>query len=145
MPVFNSLGRSTYLECTLCLTMMRLDNEKETKTSDVSRSRGFMDVSPPIGVVYYEINQGPVKSSIFLGVMQQLLEVAKMNCNFHSESSKTRSKARSIGSLPLTTMREFIKQSSLAKSAKMRTMQIISRSSSCPILAVFEHRGGSQS
>jgi len=45
-----------------------------------------MVVSPIIGVVYYEIHQCPVQASIHLAFMQQLLEVAKIKCNFHSES-----------------------------------------------------------
>jgi len=65
---------------------MRLDNEKERSSSELSKSRGSMVVSPIIGVVYYEIHQCPVQASIHLAFMQQLLEVAKIKCNFHSES-----------------------------------------------------------
>jgi len=50
----------------------------------------ILAVSPPIGVVYYEIHQGPVTASIYLGFMQQLLEVAKRNCNFYIEGTFNR-------------------------------------------------------
>ena len=71
----------------------------------------ILAVSPSIGVVYYEIHQGPVTASIYLGFMQQLLEVAKMKCNFCSEGTFNRipvvyDNARIYHSVKLNKIRE---------------------------------------
>jgi len=70
-----------------------------------------MAVSPSIGVVYYEIHQGPVTAIIYLGFMQQLLEVAKMKCNICSEGTLNRipvvnDNARIYHSVKLSKVRE---------------------------------------